>query len=86
MSGRAREFLIRWFSVNVHPLPAVRRLTEGVRLAARCREEAIAVGIVPQEIRDAVGGDLIRKILAALDAAARLDDVAARAEVKTLVD
>lgn len=74
MSDRARYFLNDWFDEHVRPLPAVERLAESVRLATRCRLDATAAGIPLQEIRDMVGGDLIRKILHALDIAATLHD------------
>lgn len=72
MSSRAGDFLIHWFAQHVQALPAVQRLAEAVRLATDCRKDAVAAGIDLQEIRDVAGGDLIRKILQALDAAARL--------------
>lgn len=72
MSDRAGDFLIHWFTQHVRPLPAVQRLAEAVRLATDCRKDAVAAGIELQEIRDAAGGDLIRKILEAFDMAARL--------------
>jgi hypothetical protein len=72
MSDRAGDFLIGWFALHVHALPPVQRLAEAVRLVTACRKDAVAAGIPLQEIRDAVGGDLVRKILEALDAAARL--------------
>lgn len=71
MSDRGRDFLINWFSSHVESLPAVQRLAAAVRLASACRKDAIAMAIPLQEIRDAAGGDLIRKILEALDTAAR---------------
>lgn len=74
MSDRARYFLNDWFDDHIKPLPAVERLAEAVRLATRCRQDATAAGIPLQEIRDMVGGDLIRKILHALDIAATLHD------------
>lgn len=74
MTDHARIFLISWFSAHVKPLPEVRRLAEAVRLATLCREDAIAVGISLGEIRDVTGGDLILKLLQALDAVARLED------------
>ena len=87
MSDQAREFLIDWFSGHVQPLPAVRRLAEAVRLATKCRADATAAGIPLQEIRDVVGGDLILKLLQALDAAARLDDDSSIApEMETLIE
>jgi hypothetical protein len=87
MSDQAREFLIDWFSASVHPLPAARRLAEAVRLATFCRADATAAGIPLQEIRDVAGGDLILKLLQALDAAARLDDSSSIApEMKILID
>jgi hypothetical protein len=39
-------------------------------------ERGDAAGIPPLEIREAAGGDLIHKLLDALDTAARLDKVA----------
>lgn len=72
MSDRASTFLIHWLTRQVEPLPAVQRLAAAVRLASACRKDAVAAGIAPQEIRDAAGGDLIRKILQALDTVARL--------------
>jgi hypothetical protein len=76
MSDRAREFLIHWFSGNVEALPPALRLAAAVRLATECRKDAVMAGIPPHEIRSAVGGDLIRKILEALNAAARLNNEA----------
>jgi hypothetical protein len=52
----------------------VQRLAAAVRLASACRKAAVAAGIQPQEIRDAAGGDLIRKILEALHTVARLSN------------
>jgi hypothetical protein len=57
----------------------VQRLAAAVRLANACRKDAIAAGIPPQELRNAAGGDLIRKILEALDTVARLSNPALRA-------
>ncbi len=75
MSDRADDFLMLWFAQHVKALPAVLRLAEAVRLATDCRKDAVAAGIPLQEIRDAAGGDLIRKILDALNAAfARADE------------
>jgi len=87
MNDQAREFLIDWFSGHVQPLPAVRRLAEAVRLATKCRADATAAGIPLQEIRDVVGGDLILRLLEALDAAARLDeDTSLAPEMRTLIE
>lgn len=87
MSDQAREFLIDWFSGHVQPLPAVRRLAEAVRLATKCRADAPAAGIPLQEIREAVGGDLILRLLEALDAASRLDeDTSLAPEMRTLIE
>ena len=69
MSERARAFLTDWFSGHAHPLPVTRRMAEAVRLATSCRKDATAVCIPLQEIRDVSDGDLILKILRALDAA-----------------
>jgi hypothetical protein len=76
MSDRAGDFLILWFAQHIKALPEVLRLAEAVRLATDCRRDAVTAGIPLQKIRDAVGGDLIRKILEALNAAARLADEA----------
>ena len=87
MSDRARGFLIDWFSAHVQPLPVVRRLAEAVRLATKCRADAIASGIPMQEIRDGADGDLILRLIQALDAAARLDEDAPIApETRTLIE
>ena len=87
MSDQAREFLIDWFSAHVQPLPPVRRLAEAVRLATKCRADATASGISLQEIRDVTSGDLIVKLLRALDAAARLDeDTPIAPEMETLIE
>ena len=87
MSDRAREFLVDWFSAHVQPLPVVRRLAEAVRLATKCRADAAASGIPMQEIRDVADGDLILRLIQALDAAARLDEDAPIApEMRTLIE
>jgi hypothetical protein len=86
MSDRAREFLIDWFSAHVQPLPVVRRLAEAVRLATKCRADATASGIPLQEIRDVAGGDLILRLIQALDAAAHLDDAPITPEMRTLIE
>jgi len=59
---------------NIEPLRAVERIAASVKLTAQCRRDAVMAGIPLQEIRDEVGGDLIRKILEALDIAADLHD------------
>lgn len=76
MSERARRFLINWFTDHVQSLPQPFRLGQAVRLATECRQNATAAGIPLPEIREASGGDLIRKLLDALDSAARLDNEA----------
>jgi hypothetical protein len=87
MSDRARDFLIGWFSSHVQPLPSVRRLAEAVRLATKCRADATAADIPQQEIRDVTNGNLILKLLQALDATARLDeDTPIAPEMKTLIE
>jgi hypothetical protein len=67
MSDRARDFLDDWFGKHIAPLPPAKKLFASVRLATQCRLDAIAGGIPLQEIRDAVGGDLIREIYQTLD-------------------
>jgi len=87
MSDRAHDFLVDWFSAHIQPLPPVRRLAEAVRLATDCRADATAAGIPLQEIRDAAGGDLILKLIQALDVAARLrEDAPIMPEMRTLVE
>lgn len=87
MSDQARIFLIYWFSEHVKPLPEVRRLAEAVRLATKCRADATEVGIPLDEIRDVTDGDLILKLLHALDAVARLDgDAEIVPEMETLLE
>ena len=76
MGNRAGDFLIHWFVQHVRPLPAIQRLAEAARLAVDCRRDAVAAGIDLQEIRDAAGGDLIRKILEALNTPALVADTA----------
>lgn len=76
MSERAHSFLIHWFTGHVQSLPEPFRLAQAVRLATQCRKDATAAGIPLLEIREAVEGDLIRKLLDALDTAARLDNEA----------
>jgi hypothetical protein len=76
MSDKAGDFLIHWFAQHVRPLPPVQRLAEAVRLATDCGKDAVAAGIPLQEIRDAAGGDLIRKILEALNTPALVADAA----------
>jgi hypothetical protein len=76
MSNRAHAFLVDWFAQHVRVLPTVQRLAEAVRLATDCRKDAVAAGIELQEIRDAAGGDLIRKILEALNTPALVADAA----------
>jgi hypothetical protein len=87
MSDRARHFLNDWFGKHVEPLPVVERLAASVRLATLCRQDATAAGIPLQEIRDAAGGDLIRKILQALDITAVLhEEVSLVPETSALVE
>lgn len=76
MSDRAGDFLIHWFAQHVRALAPALRLAEAVRLTTDCRRDAVAAGIPLQEIRDVAGGDLIRKTLEALNAAAHLADEA----------
>lgn len=72
MSDRARDFMNDWLGKHIGALPAVERVAASVRLTAQCRQDATTAGIPLQEIRDAVGGDLIRRILQALTIASAL--------------
>jgi hypothetical protein len=76
MTDQADEFLSGWLAQHVRALPQVQRLAETVRLATACRRDAVAAGIDLQDIRTVAGGDLIRKILDALNAAAPVADEA----------
>jgi hypothetical protein len=69
MSNRAQKFLDQWKSEHVTPIPGTHRLREAVRLVTKCREDAMCAGVPPHELRSAAGDDLIRNMLAALDAA-----------------
>lgn len=80
MTDRAGDFLNAWLGKHIGPLPAVERLAAAVRLAGKCRQDAVTAGIPLQEIRDAVGGDLIRKILQLLDIADDLQKAAVAQE------
>jgi hypothetical protein len=87
MSERAQAFLTDWLSGHAHPLPVTRRMAEAVRLATSCRKDATAVGVPLQEIRDVSDGDLILKIIRALDTAAHLaEDVGIAPEIETTVE
>jgi hypothetical protein len=87
MSDRAHDFLNDWLGRHIQPLKAVERVPASVRLALQCRKDAVTAGIQLQEIRDAVGGDLIRKILQALDVAAtRHDQIRPVPETAALVE
>jgi hypothetical protein len=70
MSERAREFFEYWVSDHVGAVADEYRMRETVRLVALCREDAIRAGIPPDELRTAVGGNLIQCMLATLSAAA----------------
>jgi hypothetical protein len=69
MSNRARTFLEQWKSEHVEPIADTHRLREAVRLVTKCREDAMGAGVPPPELRAAADDDLIRNMLAALDAA-----------------
>ena len=68
----AREFLEHWKAEHVGAVADNQRLREAVRLVLRCREDATCAGIPARELRTAAQEDLIRRMLAALDAAAGL--------------
>ena len=71
MCSRARKFLEHWKSEYVAPITETHRLREAVRLVTKCREDAACAHIPPQELRAAAGDDMIRNMLAALDAASK---------------
>jgi hypothetical protein len=74
MSERAREFLEHWKSDHVAAVTDGQRLQEAVRLVLMCRDDAICAGIPAHDLRAAAQNDMIRHMLAALDATARLKD------------
>lgn len=86
MSDRARDFLNDWLGKHIAALPAVERLAASVRLAVQCRQDATTAGIPLQEIRDAAAGDLIRKILQALDIAALHHEASPALKTSALVE
>jgi hypothetical protein len=87
MSDQARAFLINWLSGHAHALPVTRRVAEAVRLATACRKDATAADIPLQEIRHVSDGDLILKMLQALDTAAHLaEDVGIAPEIETTLE
>ena len=77
MSERAREFLKHWKSEHIEVVPNGHRLGAAVRLVTKCREDATRAGIPAQELRSAAGNDMIRHILAGLEAASPSDEVEA---------
>ena len=74
MSERAREFLEKWKLEHVEPVADGKRLREAVRLVLMCRDDATCAGIPPHELRIAAQNDMIRNMLAAVDAATHLRD------------
>ena len=87
MSDRGRHFLNDWLGKHIAALPAIERVAASVRLAVQCRRDAVTAGIPLQDIRDAAGGDLIRKILQALAVAAALQqEVSLAPEVPALTE
>jgi hypothetical protein len=87
MSEQAQAFLINWLSGHAHSLPVTRRVAEAVRLATACRKDATAADIPLQEIRHVSDGDLILKMLQALDTAAHLaEDVGIAPEIETTLE
>jgi hypothetical protein len=69
MNDRAREFIDHWESENVEAVPDADKSREAERLAAMCREDAIRAGISIQDLDAAGGGDLMRNMREALEAA-----------------
>ncbi|MGA8818903.1 MAG: hypothetical protein WB624_16520 [Xanthobacteraceae bacterium] len=87
MSDRARDFMNDWLGNHVGALPAVERVAASVRLALQCRRDATAAGIPLQEIREAAGGDVIRKILQALTVASALQhEIAPEPEIPAMAE
>jgi hypothetical protein len=70
MTYRAKEFLDCWESEHVEAVADSEKAAEAEQLALACRQDALRAGTAEQDLADAVGGDLIGKLLQALDAAA----------------
>jgi hypothetical protein len=68
--NRATEFVDRWELEHVTHVAIPEREKTAQRLALRCREDAARAGISEQELEEAVEGDLVANMVAALDAAA----------------
>ena len=87
MSDRARDFMNDWLGNHVGALPEVERVAASVRLAVQCRRDATTAGIPLQEIREAAGGDVIRKILQALTVASALQhEISPAQEIPALAE
>jgi hypothetical protein len=75
MSDRAREFIDHWESEHVNAVPNAEKARDAERLAKMCREDALRAGICVQDLEAAVGGDLTRNMLDALEAAETRNDL-----------
>jgi hypothetical protein len=73
MTDRAEEFVDHWESEHVEAVADPEKAREAERLAFLCRQDALRAGITEQDLDDAVGGDLVRNMLLALEAVALRD-------------
>jgi hypothetical protein len=65
---RALEFLDRWEANHVVSVAPHRRGQEAVRLAEKCRDDAIRAGISSVDLQRAANGNLVQNMLNALEA------------------
>lgn len=56
---KAKAFLDKWVSANVHDCAPPRSDVEASRLAARCLDEAQGEGLTKAELEAAAGADLV---------------------------
>jgi hypothetical protein len=56
---KARTFLDRWVSANVHDCARPQSEVEAAQLAARCLDEAQGEGLTKAELEAAAGEDLV---------------------------
>jgi len=68
--NRATEFVDRWELEHVSYVAIPKREETARQLALQCREDAAKAGISGQELDEAVEGDLVANMVAALDAIA----------------
>jgi hypothetical protein len=68
MAERAEVFLDHWCAQVIKAMPCVHREKQAQRLVTMCIAEGKRVGISEADIREAAGGNLVRYMLAEMDA------------------